>query len=125
LHPTSFHLTAWLTETLRLLEAADPTASIALITRSSEAARALHHVLRFGTVARLALQGHFEFRPGITITCVPEVKGLEFDHVIVPDASASTYPSTADSRRSLYVAVTRATDHLALTAADAWSPLLS
>jgi len=125
LHPTLFHEVAWLTESLRLLEAADPSASIALICRTPEAARTLHHLLRFGTVARLALQGHFEFRAGITLTCVPEVKGLEFDHVIVPDASAGSYPGTADSRRGLYVAVTRATHSLALAASDAWSPLVT
>jgi DNA helicase-2/ATP-dependent DNA helicase PcrA len=73
---------------------------------------------------RLALEGAFDFRPGVTVTCVQEVKGLEFDCVVVPDAQADTYPITAQSRRSLYVAVTRATHHLGLAAAGSWTPLL-
>jgi DNA helicase II / ATP-dependent DNA helicase PcrA len=55
---------------------------------------------------------------------VPEVKGLEFDIVILPDASANTYPDTPEARRTMYVAVTRATHRLALTSPGLWSPLL-
>lgn len=39
-------------------------------------------------------------------------KGLEFDYVIIPDASASAYPSTDVSRRRLYTAISRATKGL-------------
>jgi DNA helicase IV len=35
------------------------------------------------------------------------VKGLEFDTVIVPDATAAAYPEEDAARRALYVAVTR------------------
>ena len=65
------------------------------------------------------------FRPGLTVTCVQEIKGLEFDYVVIPDAAASTYPDTPESRRALYVAVTRATHRLGLGSAGAWSPLLT
>jgi DNA helicase II / ATP-dependent DNA helicase PcrA len=122
--PTPFHLAAWLTDALRTLETEDPSSSIALICRSAEAARSMERAIRFGTVARLALNGHFEFRAGVTVTCVPEVKGLEFDHVVVPDASSATYPDTREARRALYVAVTRATHRLTLGSVGAWSPLV-
>jgi superfamily I DNA/RNA helicase len=123
-HDSPFHLAAWLTDQLRGLSAQDPTASIAIIARSAEGARSLERVLRHGANPRLALGGEFEFRPGLTVTCVQEVKGLEFDHVILPDASSSTYPDTAESRRALYVAVTRATHRLGLLSAGPPSSLL-
>jgi DNA helicase-2/ATP-dependent DNA helicase PcrA len=121
---TPLELTLWLTEALRDLVPEDPQASIALVTRSSEAARALARWLRHGTPVHLALEGDFPFRPGPLVTSVLEVKGLEFDHVVLPDASAATYPDTAESRRSLYVALTRATHRLTLAAAGSFSPVL-
>jgi DNA helicase-2/ATP-dependent DNA helicase PcrA len=120
-----FHLAAWLSEGLRGLSAQDPSASIAVIARTPDAARHCAHALRHALDVRLAFDGDFDFRPGITVTCVQEVKGLEFDHVVVPDAGASTYADTPDARRALYVAVTRATHRLALLSVGAWSPLLS
>lgn len=123
-HESVFHLAVWLTDALRALESEDPSASITVICRTSEAARSFERMLRHGTGARLALEGDFEFRPGLAVTSVPEVKGLEFDYVIVPDAAHTTYTPTADARRALYVAVTRATHRLALAAAGDFSPLL-
>jgi DNA helicase IV len=123
-HESPFHLAVRLTEELRALQSEDPSASLAVICRSPEAARTVERALRHGSPVRLALDGEFEFRPGLTVTCVQEVKGLEFDYVLVPDASASTYPDTRESRRALYVAVTRATHRLGLASAGAWSPLL-
>ena len=120
-----FHLAAWLSEALRGLRAVDPSASIAVIARTPDGGRHCAHALRHALDVRLAFDGDFDFRPGITVTCVQEVKGLEFDHVVVPDAAASTYPDTQEARRALYVAVTRATHRLALLSAGAWSPLLS
>ncbi|WNG19854.1 ATP-binding domain-containing protein [Cystobacter fuscus] len=120
-----FHLAVWLTRESRALLTEDPSASLAIICRSPEAARTFAQALRHGPPARLALAGQFEFRPGLTVTCVQEIKGLEFDYVLIPDATASTYPDTPESRRALYVAVTRATHRLGLGSAGAWSPLLT
>jgi len=74
--------------------------------------------------ARLVLEGDFGFQPGIDVTHVASVKGLEFDYVIVPDASASTYPADDDARRALHVAVTRAAHQLWVASVGAPSPLL-
>ncbi len=123
-HESPFHLVVWLTEELRRLQAEDPTASITVICRSPEAAKTQERMLRHGPPVRLALDGRFEFRPGLTVTSVQEVKGLEFDYVLIPDATASTWPDTQESRRALYVAVTRATHRLGLAAAGKWSVLL-
>ncbi len=124
LHPTPFHLAVWLSDELRGLQTEDPQASITIVTRSPEAAKGWVRLLRFGSNPRLALAGDFEFRPGLTVTAVTEVKGLEFDYVILPDAASTTYPDTPESRRALYVALTRATHQLVLAAAGTFSPML-
>ena len=54
----------------------------------------------------------FRFAPGIEITEVDQVKGLEFDYVILLDASAQHYPDDARSRRLLHVGATRAVHQL-------------
>jgi DNA helicase IV len=123
-HETLFHLAVWLTAELRELVGEDPQATAAVICRSPEAARTFARFLAHGTPPHLALGGEFEFRPGLTVSCVQEVKGLEFDYVAVPDATPGSYPDTPESRRALYVALTRATHRLVLAAAGGFSPLL-
>ena len=118
------HLAAWLVEALRDLDAEDPTAAAAVICRTPQAAAQLARLAEMVVPTNLALEGAFTFGPGAQVTCVPEVKGLEFDHVVVPDAAAGQYANTAEARRSLYVAATRASAQLVLAAAGAPSPLL-
>ena len=118
------HREAALVEALRAATAADPSASLAVIARTRDGARRLARTLQHGVDARLALDGEFVFKPGVTVTCVQEVKGLEFDDVIVPDAGESGYPDTPHARRALYVALTRPTSRLLVTTAGAWTPLL-
>ncbi len=122
--PTELHKAAWLIDELRALSERDPGASVAVICRSVDAAVHLERSLSRGLEVRLALEGRFLFRPGVEVTCVPEVKGLEFDIVIAPDLGPQPYPDDARARRALYVAVTRATEHLALASTRAFSPLL-
>jgi hypothetical protein len=124
-HRSDLHVAAWLCEELRLLRERDPGASVAVICRGPEKAQRLSKVLGHAVDVRLALDGRFDFRPGVTVTCVAEVKGLEFDHVILPDASAASYPDTPESRRSLYVAVTRACHQLVLAGPGRPSPLVT
>lgn len=125
-HPC--HTAAWLGEALGRLVGtgpeADPLASIAVILRTPEQARHLAKALHYAVPVHLALGGDFAFKPGVVVTCVAEVKGLEFDVVVLPDAGEGTWPGTADARRGLYVAVTRASHRLVLLAHGPWSPLL-
>ncbi|HEX4384429.1 MAG TPA: ATP-binding domain-containing protein [Myxococcales bacterium] len=121
---TDAHLAAWLVEALRDLDAADPSSASAVICRTPEAASLLARVLRFGLPVRLALEGKFVFGPGVSVTCVPEVKGLEFDHVVLPDAARAQYADAAEARRALYVAATRASSQLLLAASGEPSPLI-
>ena len=54
------------------------------------------------------------FLPGVTITSVPLAKGLEFDQVIIPNATVKNYHTTMD-RSLLYIACTRAMHTLTIT----------
>ncbi|HEY8513794.1 MAG TPA: ATP-binding domain-containing protein, partial [Cyclobacteriaceae bacterium] len=63
------------------------------------------------------------FRDGVVITTVPLAKGLEFDEVIVPFASADNYGTEGD-RRLLYIACTRAMHRLTVTHTGKRSPWL-
>lgn len=119
------HLVAWLTDELQALQDRDAGLFAAIILRSPEAAARLAKLLRRGLYLRTALDGRFEFSAGLCVTCVQEIKGLEFDTVVIPDATAEAYPDDAASRRALYVAATRATRQLALAAAPGWSPILA
>ena len=103
----------------------DRLASVAVVCRFASAARRMHGLLDRGVDCRLVVDGDFRFGPGICVTCVDEVKGLEFDYVIVPDATAANYPDTGEARRALYVAATRALARLWLVWSGRPSPLLT
>ncbi|GAA4031047.1 UvrD-helicase domain-containing protein [Hymenobacter glaciei] len=64
------------------------------------------------------------FKEGIIITSAHLAKGLEFDEVIVPFASARTYKTEVD-KSMLYVACTRAMHQLTLTFSGEVSVFLS
>jgi hypothetical protein len=101
-------LAAWLTVGLRGLRRHDRRASVAVICRSPRTARRIADAFRTGDLpARLVYGGDFLPR-GLQVTTVDQVKGLEFDFVVVPDADSQSYPDDPRSRHALYVAVTRA-----------------
>lgn len=54
----------------------------------------------------------FSFEPGVVVTNVHQVKGLEFTAVMVINPSGSQYREDRENRMLLHVAVTRAADHL-------------
>jgi DNA helicase IV len=102
----------------------EPRASVGVIARDAETARRVHAVLTTVPDVRLVLEGEFTFEPGADVTDVDNAKGLEFDYVIVPDASADAYPMTDEARRRLHVAVTRTSHQLWLLSSGERSPLL-
>ncbi|MFT6234320.1 MAG: DNA helicase-2/ATP-dependent DNA helicase PcrA, partial [Myxococcota bacterium] len=57
----------------------------------------------------------FEFAPGVEVTEVAQVKGLEFDYVVLVEVSANAYPDTPEARRVLHVGATRAVHQLWVT----------
>ena len=102
----------------------EPTSRIAVICRTEDRAKLYHQHLSIGIDARLVLDGEFTFKPGVDVSTVEQVKGLEFDYVVIPDADRYTYPEDDLSRRTLYVAMTRATYQLWLLATGRWSDLV-
>jgi DNA helicase-2/ATP-dependent DNA helicase PcrA len=101
----------------------DPWRQIAVIGRNPDHARRLYAELSRGLDPVLVLDGDFRFEPGVIVTTAAAVSGLEFDAVVVPDLSATFYPSD-DLRRALYVVATRARDWLWLLTPERWSPLV-
>lgn len=61
---------------------------------------------------------------GMVILTLPLAKGLEFDHVIVANASEEQFPETELSRRRLYTAISRATNTVAVLSQGMLTPLL-
>lgn len=51
-------------------------------------------------------------------------KGLEFDHVIIPDAQAEVYPDEPLARRRLYTAISRAMHRVTILAQGPLTPML-
>jgi hypothetical protein len=123
--PTDAHAHLFLAGAIRDLVEREPRASVAVVAHAPEVARSIHRLLVDLPEVRLALDGRFTFRPGVDLTDVASVKGLEFDYVVVPDASARAYPDDPDARRRLHVAVTRAAHQLWIAAPGKPSPLLA
>lgn len=121
--PQTAHL--FLASALADLLNQDPTASVGVLCRDLATAQNLHRVLAPQIQARLVERGEFSFDPGVDVAEVASAKGLEFDYVVVPDASADQYPADDDARRTLHVAVTRASHQLLLLSVDTPSPLLA
>ena len=61
---------------------------------------------------------------GAVLLSLPLAKGLEFDHVVIVDASEEAFPETELSRRRLYTAISRATSTVSILSNGALTPLL-
>jgi DNA helicase-2/ATP-dependent DNA helicase PcrA len=87
--------------------------SLGIICKTSEQAGALHEELKTPGIYLLTADST-SFRNGIVITTAHLAKGLEFDEVIIPFASARNYHTDVD-KSMLYIACTRAMHQLTLT----------
>ncbi len=67
---------------------------------------------------------NFAFAPGVEVVEVSEIKGLEFDYVVLIEVSAAHYPDNSHARRLLHVGATRAAHQLWLTCVGTASPIL-
>ncbi len=102
----------------------EPHASVAVITRTEKGANDIFRDLSKIPEARLVVDGHFSFTAGIDVTHVGDVKGLEFDYVVIPDADAHVYQDDSKSRRALHVACTRAVHQLLVVSTGSPSPIV-
>jgi DNA helicase-2/ATP-dependent DNA helicase PcrA len=116
----------FLAEQLRILMANEPRASVAVIARFAEQADAFFDVLDKGEVPRLRriADQDFPFKPGVDVTDVKQVKGLEFDYVILVEVNADTYPETNEARHLLHIGATRASHQLWILSSSEPSRLL-
>lgn len=61
---------------------------------------------------------------GVVLITLKLAKGLEFDHVIIPNANEGHYPATPLAQHQLYTAISRATKTISLLAKEEFTPLL-
>lgn len=113
-----------LSDALTQLFERERLASVAIICAHTDNARRWYESLNNLDDVRLVVDGEFAFKPGIDVTDVSQVKGLEFDYVIIPDADIASYADTAVARRTLHIAATRAVHQLWVIAIGKASPLL-
>jgi DNA helicase-2/ATP-dependent DNA helicase PcrA len=127
---------AFLADNLRVLMAREPQASCAVLLRYPERAKFFYERLGDAEVPRLRLvlpgdgadiaDDEFSFAPGIDVTTVAKVKGLEYDYVILVEVTEAMYPEATASRHLLHIGATRAAHQLWVTTSlDAPSQLLS
>ncbi len=98
--------------------------TMAIICKTQEGAHRLFKSIRKkGEDAHLLTARSTAFESGVVVCSVHLAKGLEFDRVLVPDASEKSYQSALD-RNLLYVACTRAMHDLVLTHTGARTPFI-
>ena len=104
----------FLSEALRSLVSSEPLSSVAVISRYPEQADIYYKGLRHGEVPNLRriADQDFPFRPGVDVTDVRQVKGLEFDYVVIVECNRSTFPTDDETRHLLHIAATRAAHQL-------------
>jgi DNA helicase-2/ATP-dependent DNA helicase PcrA len=116
----------FLAEVLRELVRGEPLASVALISRYPEQADIYYRGLANAEVPNLrrSTERDFPFKPGIDVTDVRQIKGLEFDYVVLLEVSEASYPKEDEARHLLHIAATRAAHQLWVTTSGKPSPLL-
>lgn len=118
---------AFLAENLRSVMGREPQANIAVLTRYPERAAFYAQMLQDAEVPRLRLVDgpDFSFAPGIDVTHISQVKGLEYDYVILVEATRAMYPDELAARHLLHIGATRAAYQLWVTTQNGQeSPLL-
>ena len=117
---------AFLGEALRELMNDEPNASIAIVTRFPEQADAYYAGLVRAEIPKLRriADQDFPFKPGIDVTDVRQVKGLEFDYVVLVEVNEGSYPVDDEARHLLHIGATRAAHQLWVVAIGKPSPLL-
>jgi DNA helicase-2/ATP-dependent DNA helicase PcrA len=96
--------------------------SLGIVCKTLDQAESLYQEIKAHGVHLLTADST-SFTDGVIVTTVHLSKGLEFDQVIVPFASARNYKTDVD-RSMLYIACTRAMHNLTLTFAKEKSTFL-
>ncbi|MEQ1502709.1 MAG: ATP-binding domain-containing protein [Myxococcota bacterium] len=117
---------AFLGDALKELVRDEPLASVAVLSPSPELSALYADGLARAEVPRLrrVVAADFTFAPGVEVTEIANVKGLEFDYVVLVEVSAAHYPDVPAARRLLHVGATRAVHQLWLVTVGTPSPVL-
>lgn len=117
---------AFLGEALRSLVMREKKANVAVVTRYAAQADIYYQGLKKSEVPALrrVYGKEFTFQPGIDVVDVAQVKGLEYDYVILAEVNGNTYPESREARHLLHIAATRAVHQLWVTSVGERSPLL-
>ena len=120
------HLVTYLASALIQAVIKEPTANVAILSRFGAQADLIYGGLLKADVPQLrrVRDQDFSFIPGIEISDIFQVKGLEFDYVVLIDVDEQSFPDDAKSRHLLYVGVTRAAHQLWIMTCRDPSPLL-
>jgi DNA helicase II / ATP-dependent DNA helicase PcrA len=107
----------FLADALKELATHEPLASVAVLTPSREMSGLYFRGLHTSEVPRLRQVENqdFTFTPGVEVTEIEQVKGLEFDYVVLVEVSTTHFPDAPAARRRLHVGATRAVHQLWLT----------
>ncbi|HVZ30969.1 MAG TPA: 3'-5' exonuclease, partial [Polyangiaceae bacterium] len=116
----------YLAEALRELSIEEPQASVAVIARYPEQADLYFAGLRQAEIPNLrrVADQDFLFKAGVDVTDLRQVKGLEFDYVVLVEVNQSTYPTDDEARHLLHIGATRAAHQLWLLSTSKPSELL-
>lgn len=98
--------------------------TIAIICKSAAESTAAYEALKSVEEVKLVKSGYAEYEQGVVVIPAYLAKGIEFDAVIIYDASAQVYGDES-LRRLFYTACTRAMHHLELYSVGEPSPFLS
>lgn len=117
---------AFLTETLRALTERERQCNCALLAPNPEVAKLYFEGLKKAEIhpLRHIVKQEFPFTPGIDVTDISQIKGLEYDYVIVLEATQEFFPETDEARHYLHIATTRAAHQLWLLATGNVSKLI-
>lgn len=108
---------AFLADALSRLAREEPLASVAVLTPSPAVSEVYHAGFLQSEVPRVhrVKEQDFRFSPGIEVTEIQQVKGLEFDYVILVEVGDDQLGTDDAARRLLHVGATRAVHQLWLT----------
>lgn len=120
------HMISFLGEELNNLAIREPNASIGVLGRYPSQAASVYEGLSQSDIPNLRhiKNQEFPFTPGIDVTDIAQVKGLEFDYIILTDVDVYSFGEDNQSRHFLHVGITRAAHQLWITYCKRPSPLL-
>jgi DNA helicase-2/ATP-dependent DNA helicase PcrA len=104
----------FLADALRPLFTREPRATVAILARHAEQADLYYEALKMAEVPHLrrVRAYEFSFKSGVEVTDVRQVKGLEYDYVVLVDVNQTSYGTDDESRHLLHIGATRAAHQL-------------